>query len=80
MLGGLHILLVSKILQKGKAIDSKDEVKGLLMDKLCGSILCVLKLEISEGESVMELCLINYARGILEPSQLCTEVKTLVGQ
>ena len=78
--GGLHILLVSKILQKGKAIDSKYEVKGLLIDKLCGSILCVLKLEISEGEAVMELCLTNYARGILEPSQLCTEVKTLVGQ
>ena len=75
--GGLHILLVSKILkriQKGKAIDSKYEVKGLLIDKLCGSILCVLKLEISEGESVMELCLTNYARGILKPSRLCTEV------
>ena len=48
----LYILLVSKILRKiikGKNIERKSEVKGLLVDKILSGVECSLSVEMRKG-------------------------------
>lgn len=74
---GLHDLLVCRILRKilkKKPIKTKYEVNGLLIDEVCGSIRCTLKLDMKEGESNFQLDLADYTGQLLTPGQLWKQI------
>ena len=80
LFASLHILLVSKILRKvhrGKEIHRKFEVKGLLVDKMCGVIYCLLYVEMRNGESRLKLDMKNYIGCALTPESLCYHIRAI---
>ena len=83
LFASLHILLVSKILRKvhcGKEIHRKFEVKGLLVDKMCGVIYCSLYVEMRNGESRLKLDMKNYIGCALTPESLCYHIRTITSR
>ena len=83
LFAGLHIILVSKFLKKllkSKSItDKKREVKGILIDKICGVIQCTLAVKMEEGRgSTLEWKVVDYSGEILTPTCLCSHVTALL--
>ena len=80
---GLHILLICRILKrlaKKKPIDREHKVKGILIDKVCGVVHCSLSVDMKDREeSHLNFNMMDYGRGLLTPSQLCSHIKTLAG-
>jgi hypothetical protein len=72
---GLYILLVSKILRnlaKQKAVLSEFTVQGILVDKVCGGLHCILSVQLKDGASALNFTVTAYYDGLLEPSLLCS--------
>ena len=71
---GLYILLVSAIL---KNMDTKRDVhghfqvQGLLLDKLCGAVHCILSVQVKEGKAPLKFQVTSTVDGFLEPRYLC---------
>ena len=79
--GGLHMLLICRILKtlrKDKRIRGRYEVKGSLLDKMCGVIHCSLGVELTAGTSSLMFKTGVY-EGSLSPAKLCSHIQMNVG-
>ena len=48
MLTGLYILLVSKVIKKGKNIHLQFQMKGVLLDNAAANLLCTMSLDFQQ--------------------------------
>ena len=72
--GGLHILLVSKILRsitRQKSVRREFRVTGYLIHKTSGGICCHLGVDLKNGVSALKFSVIRTLNGFLEPNHLC---------
>ena len=71
---GLYILLVSKILRtrtKQKEVLREFKVQGLLVDKVCGGLLCSFSVQLKTGAAALKFDVTKAFDGLLQPSSLC---------
>ena len=81
LLAGLYILLVSKVLRrivKEENIDKQYEVKGLLIDKVCGAVRCNLCMNIQGGFGKLYYYVTDCNRGMLSSDILCNHLQKLM--
>ena len=81
LLAGLYILLVSKVLRrivKEENIDKRYEVKGLLIDKVCGVVRCSLCMNIQGGFGKFYYYITDCNRGVLTSDILCNHLQKLM--
>ena len=82
VIGGLHLLLVSRILKKmeeEKPMQKLHKVSGLLIDKIGGTVLCELSVDFKEsGSSLYTLLIRDFTCGMVTPKYLCTQLKYLM--
>ena len=70
---GLYILLVSAILKNmdtQQDVRGRFQVQGLLLDKVCGAVQCILSVQVQEGAAPLKFQVTNTVDGLLEPRYL----------
>ena len=77
--GGLHMLLICRILKTLMCIRGRYEVKGSLLDRMCGVIQCSLGVELTAGMTSRLMFKTNVYEGSLSPAKLCSHIQMNVG-